>query len=1391
MAYDNNSYEQGSNITREVVDQNTKPLRKAGGKAGKKAGKVAAKAGAKAAKAGGKAAAEGAKGLGTAIAANPVVAIAVLVIVILLLIILLIFQQGSASSSYKQVFRDNAIGESRYYNYPSTKEEAVSSIKDDQIARDDTESIVKILHEVKREDYQNISKIAKSAVKKAALKTNLFTLDDVDVEQSLQSAKKEASEMSGWCYGYIGASGNGSSGTSLNPDDFYGTPKYAGCGGGGIYISKYKNRGWTALYRPKDPATALAIANAAKEANKYKKVPPVKYSADKKKRQTLYKEAEKVNFDFSQIKTKCYSSCSSFASVCARAGGIPKEYAKALTWSDKLPGDLMKSGLYEKYTGKKYANDPNFWRPGDMLVLNGEHCYTVVQSKNKIDLSTASGSSTSPGSASSGSSSGGEDIAAMAEKLAWPKGTSKNKYQKGKGGAPTKAFKDAWDKYYGGNISAAACCCHSARTVLAVTAGKKVKKTLLPQGKSAEKAKKNLEKAVNGLGYNVITWNGNISSLKRGDICTYRKTGGKEGHVFIYLGNGLAAHGGKTNGYYLRISGMNSSAKTTTGKCWYYIIRKTEGTASSDTGATYQKQPSGTILKEITADTGRRVKIKNGSKYDVAQSIAASDDGFAVALVAKSANGPGEIRLYDSTGIYKSKYSATIYHANGATMTADNELLVTGALHSSNGRKFTYSGDSLSDGGTYKFPRTTSGIAYDKETGVYALSEGKALITTTDMNNTKKVLSRSEHGPWYGDIAAGGGYIFACHSINKKGNNYVDIYSEETGDFCGSYKVSYGELESACLFNGELVLLVHGYGTETNYLHFTGIQVTGGSSMAEPITVLDMDILAAYNISISNSATIKEDEPEGEKGTIFKSGSSDGWSDKDGYKDISNKNVELYWFGLNRGLINYEKDFKKKIDRIFKGNAVVKVDNSKKTIEKPDASDWKLLLANKDNAIPDDYDANLVEIGSGYTAGHESCRYIRSEVKGSLTKMMDACKKAGGSPVIISSYRSKETQKKLYDAAVAEGRTDTQVPGHSEHETGMAVDIIEKGTESNWDDADAQAATATQKWLLEHCAEYGFILRYPKGKESVTGIDYESWHYRYVGSDHAKTIMDLNCTLEEYLSGEVQPSEEDEKDTSKHFYKVVVGNSAETVTTIDEDGNKVKKKIVPMTIKEKEVDELMNPLFGVNPDEDYINSKTIKTAKQEEHEKNGTALKDGETSRLLKIDGGTATNLKAAYSISDITGIMLYGRPEQIDPNIAAFPNSSSYGTGALKLPLPPGSFTITDTFQSLDPIRGGRRHDGLDLGAPTGTPIYASLPGEVTLAKYNGGYGNCVVIQSGTTKITYGHMSKILVEAGHTVQAGQVIGQVGNTGHSFGSHLHFEVSINGKLVDPKPLLGL
>src|SRR5205823_3295334 len=99
---------------------------------------------------------------------------------------------------------------------------------------------------------------------------------------------------------------------------------------------------------------------------------------------------------------------------------------------------------------------------------------------------------------------------------------------------------------------------------------------------------------------------------------------------------------------------------------------------------------------------------------------------------------------------------------------------------------------------------------------------------------------------------------------------------------------------------------------------------------------------------------------------------------------------------------------------------------------------------------------------------------------------------------------------------------------------------------------------------------------------------------------------------------------------------------------------------------------------------------------------------------------------------------------------------------------------------------RWGRLHAGVDLAAPHGTPIYAAASGTVTMARAYGGYGNNVWIQhpDGVVSI-YGHMSKILAVEGQHVEAGQLIGLVGNTGHSFGDHLHFEVRINDVPTEP------
>ena len=91
-------------------------------------------------------------------------------------------------------------------------------------------------------------------------------------------------------------------------------------------------------------------------------------------------------------------------------------------------------------------------------------------------------------------------------------------------------------------------------------------------------------------------------------------------------------------------------------------------------------------------------------------------------------------------------------------------------------------------------------------------------------------------------------------------------------------------------------------------------------------------------------------------------------------------------------------------------------------------------------------------------------------------------------------------------------------PGTSEHNLGLAADIVSADWYAQHDDLTADFdQTPAFAWLREHCADYGFILRYPLGKESVTGVTYEPWHYRYVGEEAARAIMDAQLTLEEYL----------------------------------------------------------------------------------------------------------------------------------------------------------------------------------------------------------------------------------------------------------------------------------
>nr|WP_325211828.1 M15 family metallopeptidase [uncultured Oscillibacter sp.] len=183
--------------------------------------------------------------------------------------------------------------------------------------------------------------------------------------------------------------------------------------------------------------------------------------------------------------------------------------------------------------------------------------------------------------------------------------------------------------------------------------------------------------------------------------------------------------------------------------------------------------------------------------------------------------------------------------------------------------------------------------------------------------------------------------------------------------------------------------------------------------------------------------------------------------------------------------------------------------------------DWNLILVNRDHPLPEDFQ---VPAFTQLVNGHS----IDKRAYPALQRMMDACRAEGLSPTICSSYRTREKQEELFERKVqsclsqAGSREEAEAeaarwvarPGTSEHQAGLAVDIVDKSYQSL---DGGQEETAVQKWLIEHCAEYGFILRYPNEKSEITGIGYEPWHYRYVGEEAAGEIMSRGLCLEEYL----------------------------------------------------------------------------------------------------------------------------------------------------------------------------------------------------------------------------------------------------------------------------------
>ena len=177
--------------------------------------------------------------------------------------------------------------------------------------------------------------------------------------------------------------------------------------------------------------------------------------------------------------------------------------------------------------------------------------------------------------------------------------------------------------------------------------------------------------------------------------------------------------------------------------------------------------------------------------------------------------------------------------------------------------------------------------------------------------------------------------------------------------------------------------------------------------------------------------------------------------------------------------------------------------------------EWNLIVVNRWNELPEDYEVELTELSNG--------QMVDSRIYPYLQEMFDAARTEDVYPVVREGYRTAEEQQEILDdkiqsyinqgySQVKAERTAKEwvaLPGTSEHQLGIAVDInADKSKCSNED---------VYGWLAENAYKYGFVLRYPPGKQKITGTSYEPWHYRYVGEEAAKEIYERGICLEEYF----------------------------------------------------------------------------------------------------------------------------------------------------------------------------------------------------------------------------------------------------------------------------------
>ena len=238
---------------------------------------------------------------------------------------------------------------------------------------------------------------------------------------------------------------------------------------------------------------------------------------------------------------------------------------------------------------------------------------------------------------------------------------------------------------------------------------------------------------------------------------------------------------------------------------------------------------------------------------------------------------------------------------------------------------------------------------------------------------------------------------------------------------------------------------------------------------------------------------------------------STGWLDLEGQRYYLGQDGKMVvgWQEIGENRYYFRED-----GRVARG--AVEIDGSKHYFT---SSGMEIKLVNRWNVLPDDHSVETVNVCG---------TVVTPECGEALERMLADCKAAGHGYMITSGYRGIARQKELlnrkinqkkgegYDDATAYAKAIqiVAVPGTSEHHLGVAVDIVDSSyVLMNVN----QAKTDTQKWLMEHCWDYGFILRYPEGTTEATGIMFEPWHYRYVGVEFAQEMKEYGGCLEDYL----------------------------------------------------------------------------------------------------------------------------------------------------------------------------------------------------------------------------------------------------------------------------------